>query len=158
MKRRFWALLLTLAMAIGFTTSAFADEPTKAVAVSSTSLSEEVSEVSASEEVSPRASLGDVIAAGSTTINGGSGVLYVTLSGWNFWADVTAGIGYTSENGVVTCSVQTPDGSVISLGSVSGSGDMTIPRELAFAPSGTYAFYFTSAISTPYEVVAYIYD
>ena len=158
MKKRFVALLMTLALAIGFTTSAFAAEPAKSETINLTSVSEEVDSVSASEDVSTRASLGDVIAAGSTTINGGSGVLYVNLSGWNLWADITAGIGYTSENGIVTCSVLTPDGDVISLGSVRGSGSMTTPREVAYASAGTYAFYFTSALSTPYEVVAYIYD
>lgn len=158
MKNRFLALLLTLVMAIGFTTSAFADEPAKSVAVSSTSVSEEVSEVSASEEVSPRASLGDVIAAGSTTINGGSGVLYVTLPSWNLWADIVAGIGYAPREGVVTCTVITPDGDTIYLGAISGTGSTTRSTELAFAHAGTYTFHFSTAITDPIDVFAYIYD
>lgn len=158
MKNRFLALLLTLVMAIGFTTSAYADEPAKSVAVSSTSVSEEVSEVSASEEVSPRASLGDVIASNATTIYGGSGVLYVTLPSWNLWADLEASIGYTSQTGLVNVTVTTPTGEVINLGSISGSGSKTRSYELAYAPSGTYAFYFSSANSAPMEVVGRIYD
>jgi len=148
-KKRLFALLMTVVMALSLSVSAFAAEPIDVTAEPTTAVS---------EEAITRASLGDVIAAGSATINGGSGVLFVTLSSGNFWADISAGIGYSPERGVVTCSVQTPDGDVISLGSVSGSGSMTISREMFYAPAGTYAFYFTSALSQPYEVVAYIYD
>ena len=157
MKRRFWALLLTLAMAIGFTTSAFADEPAKPVAISSTSVSEEVSEVYASEEVSPRAA-GDVIAAGNTTIYGGSGFLYVTLPTWNLWADIQAGINSTSHNGPVRCTVVLPNGNEVYLGNISGSGSRTSLVEIGFAEAGTYAFYFNSANPDPFEVCGFIYD
>ena len=158
MKKRFVALLMTLALAIGFTTSAFAAGPTKSETINLTSVSEEVDSVSASEDVSTRASLGDVIAAGSTTINGGSGSLRVTLTSGNFWADIVAGIGYTPRDGVVTCSVTTPDGDNIYLGAISGTGSTTRSAELTYAPSGTYTFYFTTAITDSITVFAYIYD
>ena len=157
MKRRFWALLLTLAMAIGFTTSAFADEPAKPVAISSTSVSEEVSEVYASEEVSPRAA-GKQLASNATTIYGGSGSLSVYLPSGNFWADLQAGIGYTSQNGIVNVSVTTPNGDLLILGNISGSGSYTSTYQLFYAPAGTYTFYFSSGNSSPMEVVAYIFD
>lgn len=149
-KKRLVAILLTLAMAISFSATAFAAEPTKVDTFDPAPIS--------SEEVSTRASLGDVIATNATTIYGGSGVLYVTLSNWNLWADLQAGIGYTSQSGVVNVTVTTPSGEVINLGSISGSGSRTNSHELTYAPSGTYAFYFSSAISSPIEVVAYIYD
>ena len=76
-KKRFVAILLTLAMAISFSVTAFAAEPTKVDTFDPAPIS--------SEEVSTRASLGDVIAAGATTIYGGSGSLSVYLSNGNFW-------------------------------------------------------------------------
>lgn len=66
--------------------------------------------------------------------------------------------GYAPQNGVVSCSVLTPDGKDISLGSISGTGSFTNSRELAYAAAGTYVFSFYSAMTSPYEVVAYIYD
>ncbi len=158
MKKRFVALLMTLALAIGFTTSAFAAEPAKSETINLTSVSEEVDSVSASEDVSTRASLGDVIAGGATTIYGGSGTLTVTLPSGNFWADIVAQIGYTDQNSVVTCSVLTPNGQTISLGSMVGTGSSTYSRELTYAPAGNYTFYFSSGITTPYQVAAFIYD
>ena len=148
MKKRFIALLMTLAMALSFTATAFAAEPTKAKTAELTSVSEEASTRSA----------GDVIASNATTIYNGSGVLYVTLPTWNMWADLQAGIGYTSQSGVVNVTVTTPSGEVINLGSISGSGSRTNYHELTYAPAGTYAFYFSSAISSPMEVIAYIFD
>ena len=83
----------------------------------------------------------------------------VYLTSGNFWADLVAGIGYTSEsNSPVIVTVTTPDGDVVDLGAITGSGSTTNSYELFYAPAGTYVFYFTSAISTPYEVVGYIYD
>ena len=157
MKKRFVALLMTLALAIGFTTSAFAAEPAKSETINLTSVSEEVDSVSASEDVSTRASLGDVIAAGSTTIYGGSGSLTVTLSNGNFWADIVAQVDYVSPNCLVTISVRTPEGDVINLGSISGNGSRTHSYELIYASAGTYTFYFTST-SSSLEVSAFIYD
>lgn len=148
MKKRFIALLMTLAMALSFTATAFAAEPTKANTAELTSVSEEAS----------TRSLGNVIAANSTTIYGGSGTLTVNLSSGNFWADVVAQIGYTSQSGVVSCTVVTPDNDVINLGNISGTGSSTTPKELIYAPAGNYVFSFYSAITTPYEVAAFIYD
>lgn len=158
MKKRFVALLMTLALAIGFTTSAFAAEPAKSETINLTSVSEEVDSVSASEDVSTRASLGDVIAAGSTTINGGSGSLAVVLPGGNFWADLVCQITRADTLTNVRVSVTTPNGDVISLGTIAGSGSKTNSYEITYAPAGTYYFYFTSASSTSYDVAAFIYD
>ncbi len=149
-KKRLVAILLTLAMAISFSATAFAAEPTKVDTFDPAPIS--------SEEVSTRASLGDVIAAGATTIYGGSGSLSVYLSSGNFWADIVAQIGYTDQGGIVTCGVRTPDGDVLDLGNISGTGSRTNSYELFYAPAGTYTFYFSSAITTPYEVAAFIYD
>lgn len=102
--------------------------------------------------------LGSVIATNAGTIYGGSGTIYVTLSSSNFFADFRAGIGYTEQSGVVSCSVTTPKGETYNLGAISGTGSFTNTTSLTYAPAGTYAFTFISAIPTPYEVVAYIYD
>ncbi len=156
MKKRFLAILMTLAMAIGFTTSVFAAEPADVLSTEPTAVATEAAV--ASEEASTRASLGDVIAAGSTTIYGGSGVLPVVLPGGNLWADLVAQVTRTDSSGGIIVSVTTPSGDVISLGTLSGSGSKTPSYELTYAPAGTYYFQFYSAISTPYDVAAFIYD
>lgn len=101
---------------------------------------------------------GSIIATSAGTIYGGSGAIAVYLQSGNFWADLVAGIGYTSETGVVTITVLTPDEDVVSLGSISGSGSSTLSRQLTYAPAGTYYFYFSSTNSEPMEVYARIYD
>lgn len=111
----------------------------------------------AGDEIEPQ-SAGAIIATGTTTIYNGSGTLKVTLTSGNWWADIAAGIAYTERSGVVNCTVKTPSGEVISLGSISGSGSSTGSKQITYAPAGDYLFYFSSAISTPYKVVAYIYD
>lgn len=155
MKKRFLAILMTLAMAVGFTTSVFAAEPADVLSTEPTAVATEAAVVS--EEASTR-SAGDVIAAGATTIYGGSGVLYVTLQSGNYFADLVAGIGYCSQSGAVNVSVTIPNGEVIELGTISGSSSRTYSYEMFHASAGTYAFYFSSANSAPMEVVAYIYD
>lgn len=147
-KKRLVALIMTLVMAVGFSASAFAAEPTTVTPVEPASVSNEVSTMA----------LGDVLATATTTIHGGSGSLTVYLPSGNFWTDFVAQIGYTSETGVVSCSVTMPDGTYISLGSISGSGARTYSQEVFYAPAGNYIFYFTSALSSSYEVIGYIYD
>ena len=151
--KRFCAIIMTLALAIGCSASAFAAEPADVLSIEATTVSSE-----ASAEASTRASLGDVIAAGSTTIYGGSGFLYVTLPTWNLWADIQAGIDYAPQNGLVTCTVVTPDGDEIYLGTISGSGSRTGTSEIGFAPAGTYEFYFSSANNEPFDVCGFIFD
>lgn len=147
-KKRLVALIMTLVMAVGFSASAFAAEPATVTPVGPASVS---------NEVSTRAT-GDQLAFGATTITGGSGTLSVYLSSGNFWADLVAGIGYSSQNGTVMCSVTTPNGTYIDLGTITGSGSRTSAYELFYAEAGTYTFSFFSAMTSSFEVVAYIYD
>ena len=91
MKKRFLAILMTLAMAIGFTTSVFAAEPADVLSTEPTAVATEAAV--ASEEASTR-SAGAVIAGGSTTIYGGNGTLSVNLSSGNFFADIAAQVDY----------------------------------------------------------------
>lgn len=151
--KRFCTIIMTLALAIGCSASAFAAEPADVLSIEATTVSSE-----ASAEASTRASFGDVIAAGSTTIYGGSGFLYVTLPTWNLWADIQAGIDSTTRNDTVRCTVVTPDGDEVYLGVISGSGSRTSAAEITYAPAGTYAFYFSSANTEPYSVCGFIYD
>lgn len=102
--------------------------------------------------------LGSVIATNAGTIYGGSGTISVVLQSGNFFADLQVGIGYAPQEGVVTCSVETPDGEYYYLGAISGSSSFTEPYELTYAPAGTYKFHFMSANPFAYEVVAYIFD
>ena len=149
MKKRFFAILMTLVMALSLSVSAFAAEPSDVITGQPIS--------AASQEASTR-SAGDVIAGGSGTIYNGNGFLYVTLSTWNLWADLQAGIDSISQNNPVRCTVVTPDGDDVYLGIISGSGSRTDLAELTIAPAGTYAFYFNSANTEPFDVCAFIYD
>lgn len=146
--KRFLAVIMTIAIAASFSTTAFAEESSNVVPTD---------QKTASEEVSTQ-SLGDVIAAGTGTITGGSGIISVDLPAGNWWADLRAGIGYASETGVVSCIVHSPDGDTYSLGSMAGTGSYTGSVELMYAPAGTYQFYFYTAITSPIEVIALIYD
>lgn len=114
-------------------------------------------EMATDDGIAP-ASLGKLLASRTTTIYGGSGTLTVNLPSSNWWADFVAGIGYTEQSGIVTCSVLTPDGNTYDLGDISGTGSQTGALQLTYAPAGNYTFYFSSAITTPYDVIAYIYD
>ena len=150
-KKRLVALIMTLVMALSLSATAFAAEPTNIIV-------KDPATASVSEETSTMSSLGDVIAGNFTTIYGGSGSLTVYLSKGNFFADIMAQIDYTDQNGIVTVSVLTPDGNTISMGDIVGSGSQTFAYELFYAPAGDYRFYFTSTITTPYQVSAFIYD
>lgn len=154
--KRFSTIFLALAMAIGCSVSAFAAEPTDVLSAEPAAIASEADV--ASGEASTRDSLGKVLATATTTIHGGSGSLYVYLPAGNFWADFVAQIGYTSESGVVSCSVTMPDGTYINLGSISGTGARTFSQEVFYAPAGNYIFYFTSALTSSYDVIGYIYD
>lgn len=145
--KRITAILIALAITCMFTTSVFA--------ANAEVVSDET--IATAENVEARAP-GKIIASNATTIYGGSGVLYVTLQSGNFWADLKAGIGYTPQPVIVTCTVVDPNGDIYNLGNIYGSGSFTNPYELTYASAGTYEFYFSSASSSPYEVVGYIYD
>lgn len=153
--KRFSTIFLALAMAIGCSVSAFAAEPTDVLSAEPAAIASEADV--ASGEASTR-SAGDVIAAGTTTIYGGSGFMYVTLSTWNLWADIQAGIDFTSQNYPVRCTVVTPDGNEVYLGTISGSGSRTGYAEITYAPAGTYEFFFSSANTEPFDVCGFIYD
>ncbi len=153
--KRFSTIFLALAMAIGCSVSAFAAEPTDVLSAEPAAIASEADV--ASGEASTR-SVGKQLAFAATTIYGGSGVLYVDLPSGNFWADLVAGIGYTSQTGIVKVTVTTPDGDVLELGSLSGSGSSTAAYQVFYAPAGRYAYYFSSPNNSPMEVVGYIYD
>lgn len=153
--KRFSTIFLALAMAIGCSVSAFAAEPTDVLSAEPAAIASEADV--ASEEASTRAA-GDVIAAGTTTIYGGSGFLYVTLPTWNLWTDIQAGIDKTSQNGPVRCTVVLPNGHEVYLGNISGSGSRTSTVEIGFAEAGTYKFYFSSANTEPFDVCGFIFD
>ena len=155
--KKFLALFMTFIMVFCFSISAVAAEPEKVNDELSLVSEETVVSETVSEQAEPR-SAGDQIAFGATTISGGSGTLKVYLGSGNFWADIVASISYSPVNGSVTCSVVTPDGDSIDLGTISGSGSFTNSYELFYAPAGTYTFYFFSAMSNSFEVAAYIYD
>ena len=148
-KKRLFALLMTMVMALSLSVSAFAAEPVD--------ITQEPTAV-ASEEVSTRSSLGDVIAANSTTITGGYGSMDVYLSSGNYWADLVAQVDIMSGNYTVSISVITPDGDFIPLGDITGPGSKTYPYEVFYASSGTYTFTFYSACPTPFDVSAFIFD
>ena len=102
--------------------------------------------------------LGSIIATNAGTIYGGSGTIYVTLTSPNFFADFRARLGYSSQDEIISVYMTTPTGETYSLGNILGNGSYTDTVSLGYAPAGTYSFTFVSAISTPFEVVAYIYD
>lgn len=145
--KRFLAVIMTIAIAASFSTTAFAEESSNVVPTDQNTASEEVS----------TQSLGDVIAAGTGTITGGSGIIYVDLPAGNWWADLQAQIGYSSQRGVVSCTVRTPNGESISLGSMSGTGSYSNSVEVLYAPAGTYQFYFYTALDEV-DVIAMIRD
>ena len=148
-KKRLFALLMTVVMALSLSVSAFAAEPIDVT---------QEPTATAAEEVSTRSSLGNVIAGNATTISNSVGSLDVYLSSGNFWADLVAQIDIMDGNYMVSVYVETPSGDTISLGNISGSGSKTFPYELAYAKAGTYRFTFYSACPTPYHVAAFIYD
>ena len=147
--KRFASIFMVLVIVCSFSMSAFAAD--SAVVPSRDSA------VSQEDGVEPLGA-GSIIASNVGTIYGGSGIISVNLPKGNFWADIVAGIGYTSESGIVTVTALTPDNRNLYLGTLSGSGSQTISQELSYAPAGTYLFYFESGIQSPIEVYARIYD
>lgn len=114
-------------------------------------------DAASSSGISPMA-LGNVIATGTMTIYGGSGILTVTLPSGNWFADLRAGIAYAEQRGIVNCTVLAPDGNHYNLGTLSGSGSSTGAHQITYAPAGEYKFYFESGLTGEYKVVAYIHD
>lgn len=150
--KRFISIIMACIMCCCFASvSAFAQEVEPSQAPS-----QEVTE-QVSTDASIR-SLGKVLATNGGTIYNGSGTIAVTLPSGNFSAKFIAQIGYADRSGIVTCTVQAPDGYYYNLGTMSGSGSSTDSYTVFYAQAGTYYFHFTSAISTPIEVACYIYD
>ena len=152
MFKRFIGIMLSALMAFSASTSAFAAESAD---VSNDTNIQEVDTVST--DASDRA-LGKLLATNATTIYGGSGTLTVTLPAAHSTADYIALIGYAEQNGLVVCSVRDPEGYTFNLGTISGTGSRTYAYNVSYAPAGTYTFTFISAMSEPFQVVAYIYD
>ena len=147
--KRFISIIMACIMFCCFASvSAFAQEvePSQAPSQESEIISTDVSPMS----------LGKLLATAGGTIYG-SGSVRVTLPSGNFGAKFVARIGYTSESGLITCSVIDPDGDVYSLGSMSGSGSSSGSYEVFYAKAGTYTFYFSST-NSQYEVLCNIYD
>ena len=145
--KRFLAVIMTIAIAASFSTTAFAEESSNVIPTDQNTASEEVS----------TQSLGDVIASATGTITGGSGIINVYLPSGNWWADLQAQIGYSSQSGVVNCTVRTPDGDTYPLGGMSGTGSYSNSAEVFYAPAGTYQFYFYTTLDEV-EVIALIRD
>ena len=156
--KKFLALFMTFIMVFCFSVSAVAAEPEKVNDELSLVSEETVVSESVSEQAEPRASVGGVIAAGTTTLSNGVGIIKVNLPSGNFWADLVAQIDYTGDNSVISVSVVTPNNDVINLGGVSGSGNSTTPVEMTYAPAGDYTFSFYSPSSYPARVTAMICD
>lgn len=150
--KRFISIIMACIMFCCFASvSAFAQEVEPSQAPS-----QEVTE-QVSTDASIR-SLGKVLATNGGTIYNGSGTIAVTLPSGNFSADFMAQIGYTTQNSVVTCTVRTPSGDSLYLGSMSGTGSSTDTYNVFFAEAGTYYFYFMSANTNAFDVACYIYD
>lgn len=147
--KRFASICMVLVIVCSFSMSAFAAD--SAVVPSRDSA------VSQEEGVEPLGA-GSIIASNAGTIYGGSGSIYVTLYSANFFADFRARLGYSSQDEIISVYMTTPAGDTYLLGNILGNGSYTDTLSLAYAPAGTYEFTFVSAISTPFEVVAYIYD
>lgn len=108
------------------------------------------------ENVASTYALGKVLASGAGTIHG-TGTITVYLPSGNWWADFVAHVTYTSESGMVSCSVRTPEGKTFELGDIYNAGGQTTAHQETYAPAGNYTFYFLSTISE-YNVTAFIHD
>lgn len=100
--------------------------------------------------------LGKLLSSNAGTIYT-QGSIQVVLPSWNLSADFVARIGYSPVSTVVSCSVKTPDGNTINLGSMVGNGN-SVSYTIFYAPAGTYTFYFTTGTTQGVEVSASIYD
>ncbi len=100
--------------------------------------------------------LGTLLTSSAGTIYH-TGSIRVTLPSGNFSADIVARIGYSPVNTVVTCTVTTPNGGTIDLGSMVGTGS-TCSYTLFYAESGTYTFNFLTGTTQGVEVTCSIYD
>lgn len=150
--KRLVGLVLSMAMVFTATSSAFAataEEPAETASA--------VNQVAdaATIDLSDRA-LGKILATGSTTINGGTGILRVTLPSSHSNVYLLSQIGYQDKNVPIVCTVRDPDGDLHNLGTIIGNGSTTSAYHLSYAPAGTYSFYFSTALDTPYIVMSYI--
>ena len=135
------------------TTSAFAttEDTSKADALSTAS--QVTTDVSVDTD---ERALGKILASGTTTINGGTGTLQVTLPSNHSNVYFIAQIGYQDQNVPVVCTVRDPKGNLHKLGTIIGNGSSTSAYPVSYATAGTYSFYFSTALNTPYIVMAYI--
>ena len=150
MFKRFIGIMMSALMAFSASTSAFAAESAD---VSNDTNIQEVDTVST--DASDRA-LGKILASGVGTINNGIGTVTAYLPSSHSSVYILAQVGYSSVNVPVSCSVTTPDGNTINLGTISGTGDTTYTYPLSYAPRGNYVFKFTSANTSPYNMVVMI--
>lgn len=92
-------------------------------------------------------------------IRNGSGELECEMPFGNYWARIQAATGYNNGiSGTVECFVKFPDGTIEELGFISASNGATPEVEFFFCPYGTYKFIYLANVSTPLDVVGFIYD
>ena len=149
--KRLVGLVLSMVMVFTATSSAFAataEEPAETASA--------VSQVAdaATIDLSDRA-LGKILATGSAELVG-SGSFQITLPSGHSDVNLIAQIGYSDRTVPIVCSVRDPRGRSMSLGTIAGTGSSTSAYHISYAYAGTYTFYFTTALDTPYIVMAYI--
>ena len=161
--KRLFSLAMAFVMVFCFTISAFAadvdDTPANLHAVS-TDVDEIPTETHdfTTAAATTRASLGDQIAFASGTIYNGFGSVVLHLYSGNFWTDLQAQLAHITVDSLVSVTCTTPDGDLISLGSISGNGTRTDAYELFYAPAGDYTFTFISSSTKEFTVAVYAYD
>ena len=150
--KRFLGIMMSTLMACSVSTNAFAAESVDS-SDSKNTMVQEVNEASA--DASDRA-LGKILASSVGTINNGIGTVSVYLPSGHSSAYLLAQIGYSSVSAPVSCSVTTPNGYTINLGTISGTGSTTSAYHLSNVPQGNYTFKFSSANTSPYNMVVMI--
>lgn len=99
---------------------------------------------------------GEILATASKKLTSSSGTLSVYLGSGHFFAKLHASA--SGGSGLVSCSVNAPNGETYYLGSFRANGSyQSIDVELPYAKKGTYTFYFENSLNETYYVVGSIY-
>ncbi len=98
----------------------------------------------------------EVLATASKKLTSSTGTLSVYLGSGRFFAKLHASA--SGGSGLVSCSVNAPNGETYNLGSFRANGSyQSIDVELPYAKKGTYTFYFENSLNETYYVVGSIY-